>query len=239
MISNCGYFDQKPFAQEMQDHCRAGGNALAIDLHKGSVADVVNCTIAGQGDALVEIECREGSDCSSSEWVRLQNNVFAGYGDFLSSGDETAFLWDPSNFSDGRIDYNVMYHLKYGGQECPFGAHDLCADPLFTDSSLDSFDGRLREGSPAIDSGLPVGSLSGLVPDHDIRGISRPQSSGADRGVYEFTDQSVNLGNAVRILRICAGTLPAITDDLDFDENGKMGLEDVIYILQVLSGLRK
>jgi len=51
---------------------------------------------------------------------------------------------------------------------------------------LETFDGHLKTGSPAIDSGLPVGSLGGLIPDHDLEGISCPQGSGVDRGAYEF-----------------------------------------------------
>ncbi|MBW2308322.1 MAG: hypothetical protein JRG73_15455 [Deltaproteobacteria bacterium] len=188
IIANCGYFYQKPFGQEMQDHCRAGGNALALDLHQGNTVDVLNNTIVGQGDILVEIECNTASQCDGTEWVRLQNNIFVGYGDFLQSdwGDLTAFMWDPSNFSSGGIDYNVMYNVKFDTGSCPFGANDLCTDPLFVDSSLDSFDGHLQAGSPAIDSGLPMGSLNGLIPSHDLEGTSRPQDSGVDRGAFEY-----------------------------------------------------
>jgi len=47
-------------------------------------------------------------------------------------------------------------------------------------------------GSPAIDSGLPVGSLGGLVPAIDIDLQLRPRGSGVDRGAYEYcTEQPV------------------------------------------------
>ncbi len=186
IIANCGYFDQKLFAQEMSLHCRAGGNALAIDLHRGNTADVVNNTIVGQGDALVEMERRFGSSCDGSEWVRLQNNIFVGYGDFLTPGDQTAFVWDPLNFAAGRIDYSVIHNVKFGTGCCPFDANDLCTDPLFVTGALDTLDAHLQAGSPAIDSGLPVGSLNGLIPSHDLEGSPRPQGSGVDRGAFEY-----------------------------------------------------
>jgi hypothetical protein len=183
MIADCGFFDQKDFAPHMTDHCRAGGNALALAPHRGSVIDVVNCTITGQSDVLVEVECR--GNCDGTEQVSLYNNVFRGEADFLQPGDQTAFLWeDREGYTSGRIDYNVIAHVKFGGPECPFGAHDICAEPHFLNSDLAHFDGHLQTGSPAIDSGLPVGSL-GLVPDLDLEGRPRPQGAGVDRGAYE------------------------------------------------------
>ena len=183
MVANCGFFNQKSFGQEMNDHCRAGGNAIALTLYKGDTASVVNCTIVGEGDVLVEVEC--GSlKCDGSESASLQNNIFRGYADFLSPGDWTAFLWDPSDFTDGMIDYNVIHDIKEA--TCPFGSHDRCADPLFVHDALASFDGHLQSGSPAIDRGLPVGSLGGLVPSDDLGGGARPAGSGVDIGAYEY-----------------------------------------------------
>ena len=63
-------------------------------------------------------------------------------------------MWDPSNFTNGGIDYNVIYNVKFGNDTCPFGANDLCTDSLFVNDSFDSLDGHLQAGSPAIDSGL-------------------------------------------------------------------------------------
>ena len=185
MIADCGFFDGKPFAQEMQDHCRAGGNALALAPHQGNAVDVVNCTIVGQGDVLVETECLGTWD--GTEQIRLHNNVFRGYGDFLQPGDQVGFLWDPEGLTSGNLDYNILYDLKYEGSGCPVGTNDLCADPLFKNPDLSDFNGRLQSGSPAIDSGLPLGSLNDLIPDHDLEMRPRPLGAGLDRGAYEYS----------------------------------------------------
>jgi len=181
LVANCGYFAQKSFAQEMGDHCRAGGNALALSLHKGSTVSVVNSTIVGEGDVLVEAECDPSSQCDGTESVTLQNNIFVGYGDFLSPGDETGFLWDPSNFTNGRIDYNMINNVKFDSQTCPFGANDICADPVFVDDTLASFNGHLQPGSQAIDS-----ATSQNAPSEDLEKFYRPTGSGHDMGCYEF-----------------------------------------------------
>ncbi len=190
MIADCGFFDGKPFAQEMQDHCRAGGNALALAPHRGGTADVVNCTIVGTGDVLVETE--QLGTWDGTEQVRLQNNIFRGYGDFLQPGDPTGFVWDPEGLMTGRMDYNLLYNLKYADSGCPVGPNDICADPLFRNPDLAAFDGRLQAGSPAIGSGLPAGSLNGLVPDHDFREMPRSRDNGVDRGAYAYVSNEAD-----------------------------------------------
>ncbi|MBI3684286.1 MAG: right-handed parallel beta-helix repeat-containing protein [Acidobacteria bacterium] len=192
-VGNCAFFLGKPFAQEMGglasgDQCRAQGAALALSIGRGDAVRVVNSTIVGQGDTVISAECRARlgggvPPCDGSEALLLQNNIFAGYGD-IRGGDETGLMWDPDNFTRGRSDYNIIHRVKEA--PCPGGSRNVCADPLFVNGSLDSFDGRLRAGSPAIDSGLAAGSLSGLIPQDDITGAPRPNGSGVDRGAYEF-----------------------------------------------------
>lgn len=191
MIADCAFFDQKDFALDMEpgDHCRAFGNALALAPHQGGTIDVINCTIVGQGDVLVEAECHHEFPCNGAEQVNLYNNVFRGDVDWRQPWEQAAFLWDPSGFTNNRIDYNVIANVKFGIDECPFGPHDICADPMFVNADLSSFDGRLQSSSPAIDSGLPVGSLNGLVPGYDFQNNVRPQGAGVDRGAYEYTSQ--------------------------------------------------
>lgn len=184
MIGNCAFFNQKLFAQEMTegDHCRALGNTLALNPQVGDTVNVINSTIVGQGDCLVEIECDAGN-CNGSESLTLQNNIFRAYTDWRQPEETACFAWDPNNFSRNRINDNVIFNVK--DNPCPFGPNDLCADPLFVNDTIASFDGHLRAGSPAIDSGLPVGSLNGLVPASDLSGTARPYGNGVDRGAYE------------------------------------------------------
>lgn len=205
MVGNCGFFHGQPFAPLMGsgnsgDHCRAGGATYLADLGNNAAASVVNSTITGQGDVLVSTEC-EHTACSGSESLTLVNNVFQGDAEFPSGQDTTALLWDPSNLTAGKIDYNVINGVKI--DVCPVGAHDQCADPRLLEASYSAFDGHLRSDSPGVDSGLPVGALNGLIPDHDFENNPRPSGVAVDRGAYE------------RTAGLPAGGSPAITAVLE------------------------
>lgn len=196
-VSNCAYFFGQPFAAQMGglssgDHCRAGGAAIAISLPRGKTASIANCTIASQGWATLETQCNRADfadqpACNGTERLTMQNNAIQGYqvvylgyarqSDFIGDGDLAGFTTTSS------VDYDVIYNTEISS---PTGTHTLHADPLFRSSSINSFDGRLRTASPAIDSGIAVGSLSGLIPSTDITGFSRPYGSGVDRGAYEW-----------------------------------------------------
>jgi len=186
IVGDCGYFSGKPFAQEMSDHCRSFGNSLALSFGKGDDVTVVNSTIVGQGDCLAEAICDRNAppNCDGTESAIFINTIFRGYTTFLDPSDTTCLIYDPGGISTGHMNFNVIYNVKDGN--CPRGSNDLCANPLFVGDSLSSFDGHLQPGSPAIDSGLPVGSLGGLIPDHDLEKKPRPGGAGVDRGAYEF-----------------------------------------------------
>jgi hypothetical protein len=195
-IGNCSVFYQKSFAQEMGDmnsgdQCRAGGATLSINLGQGDSASIVNSTIVSQGWALIEAQCNttdfpDQPHCNGTELVTLQNNVFMGYQviylgyerltDFIGDGD-------PGHYTTGRVDYNVIYNAEVSSST---GSHDIFQNPLFVNSNPDNFDGHLQIGGPAIDSGLSVGSLNGLVPSTDLAGAARPYGNGVDRGAYEY-----------------------------------------------------
>lgn len=183
MVGNCGFFDGKSFTYNV-DNCRAGGNSLAISLRKGTTTSVVNSTITGQGDCLVEVTC-DDSSCNGTESVTIRNNIFLGNSEFGNSSDTTCYVYfDQDNYYQTSFDYNVIYGIKWGNMS--LSANDINKDPLFVNDSLASFDGHLKASSPAIDSGLAVGSLSGLIPSDDLEGNNRPAGSGVDRGAYEY-----------------------------------------------------
>ena len=184
MVGNCGFFHGKSFTYNVDD-CRALGSPLSFSLRKGTTFSMVNSTIVGQGDCLMGGECDDGS-CDGSEKIIIKNNAFQGYPDYLDPSDTTCYLWlDRFNFYNIQMDYNIVYKTKIA-DELTLAAHDLQQNPLFVNDSLASFDGHLQEGSPAIDSGLVVGSLNGLIPADDIEGNSRPKGAGVDRGAYEY-----------------------------------------------------
>jgi len=182
MVSNCGFFEGKPFTYHV-DNCRAGGSGLALSARKGTRISVVNSTIAGQGDCLCLMGCDSG-DCDGSETFIVQNNIFMGYPEFHDPSDRACYIWfEPAVFGTVNTDYNVVFNAKIGN--VALAAHDLNQNPLVVDSNLEIFDGHLQARSPAIDSGLPVGSLGGLVPNHDLENNPRPGGAGVDRGAYE------------------------------------------------------
>jgi len=183
LVGNCGFFDGKTFTYHV-DNCRAGGQTLSLDFRKGNQNSVNNSTIVGHGDTLCLAYRNE--DCDGSETLIAQNNVFMGYTEFLDPEDRSSYIWfEPEVSGTVNTDYNVVFNAKIGN--VALAAHDLDQDPQVVDSNLETFDGHLQAGSPAIDSGLAVGSLSGLVPDHDLENNSRPWGAGVDRGAYERT----------------------------------------------------
>jgi hypothetical protein len=183
VASNCSFFEGKPFTYHV-DNCRAGGSGLALNLRRGNQVSVVNSTIAGQGDCLCLVEC-DGGDCDGSEILVVQNSIFMGYPDFFDPSDQACYIWfEPAVFGTVSTDYNVVFDAKIGN--VGLAAHDVNQNPLVVNSNLETFDGHLQASSSAIDSGLPVGSLGGLIPNHDLENKPRPWGTGVDRGAYEF-----------------------------------------------------
>ena len=189
MVSNCTFFDGKSFTYNV-DHCRAGGSALALNPRKGNQVSVVNSTIAGEGDVLCLVECGLSGDCDGSEKTIIQNNVIMGYPDFGDPSEQSCYIWfEPAVFGIVSTDYNMVYNTKIGNVE--LSAHDLAQNPMVVDSNLETFNGHIQKESPAVDSGLAVGTLGGLIPSQDIEGIPRPQGGGVDRGAYEYVENPV------------------------------------------------
>lgn len=185
-VGNCGYFNGQSFTYNVDD-CRALGSTFVFNLRKGVTVSLVNSTVVGQGDCLTSGECdTANSICDGSETIIMQNNIFQGYPEFQNTWDTTCYLWlDQFNFYNLQTDYNIVFNTKIADQ-VSLSSNDLQEDPLFVNSTLGAFNGRLQSGSPAIDSGLSVGSLGGLVPDLDFESHHRPAGSGVDRGAFEF-----------------------------------------------------
>ncbi|MCX7823047.1 MAG: right-handed parallel beta-helix repeat-containing protein, partial [Syntrophobacterales bacterium] len=201
VVGNCGYFFRRGFSlmgpRDSGDHCRALGSPIAISLQNGDSSYIVNSTLAGEGDVIVSVECdREFSQCSGREGVMMYNNIFLGNTDFLQPFERSAYIWDPENFV--QEDYNNVFGVK-NISGFRFGTHDIIQDPRLAQPDLDNFDGHLTSASPAIDRGLPVGSLSGLVPSYDVLGVPRPTGNGVDLGAYEYTNEPVTDPYMVRI----------------------------------------
>jgi hypothetical protein len=94
------------------------------------------------------------------------------------------------NRNGQEIDYNLAYRSDGLPSDCysinyecvnPAPAHHLWnVDPLFVNPTSDDF--HLREGSPAIDSGIALAEVT-----NDFDGNARPQGEGYDIGAFEYT----------------------------------------------------
>lgn len=177
IVGNCGWFDGNPVTHDV-DNCRAGGNALAVFLHRGTQATVVNNTIASEGDCVVIAGCRDDDGCDGTEKVTLRNNIHLGTTEFLDATDLSCMMyWEGIADTAVDSDYAIVHGAKHDG--CP-GAHDLCdVDPMVVNPAIDAFDGRPRIYSPAIGS-----ALKDVAPTVDVTG--RPRDFAPDRGAYEY-----------------------------------------------------
>lgn len=201
-IGNCGFFYNKPFGQYMGpldgvDNCRAGGASLSINLPRGKKSYIINSTIGSQGWATAELQCNnldfpDQPACDGSERVYIFNNIFYGYqvayldyerkSDFIGDGD-------PYHFTTSEtIDNNVIYDC-YIYDNLLLGSSNIQQNPLVANSNITDFDGHLTAGSPAIDKGIPIGSLNGIVPSTDIENLGRTDPP--DIGAYEYQGTSV------------------------------------------------
>jgi hypothetical protein len=227
MKNNCGFFNGKSFTYNV-DYCRSGGAALAFALRQGNAVSVVNSTLTGNGDCLLSAEC-DDSSCDASEIITIQNNIFVGNQEFMDPGDTTCYIWlDQNNFYNTQIDYNVVYRAKIG--EVGLSTNDIPQNPQVVDINLETFDGHLKSNSPAIDTGLAVGSLGGLIPDHDFEGVSRPKGSGVDRGAYEFeTIIYVDHNGICGGKSPCFGSIQAATDSVSIDSRATLKITQGNY----------
>lgn len=110
---DCPYFN----------HCRAGGNAVAIAFYNNNPAKVIGNTIVGNGDVIFEVSgtCTAGSDVDAS------NNIVVGGREFNTDnsvtpggGDDTASIYyhDPSCAADFDEDHNLCIGLQEGSAAC-------------------------------------------------------------------------------------------------------------------------
>jgi len=175
VIGNCGYFTDKPFTY-LVDACRAVGNTLSLFADAGQQVELTNNTVYAEGDCLILSE----GDCAGPSTVRSRNNIYVGDTDYLQPDDISCFYYTECSATQFEWDHDLVFRVKDG--VCPPGEQNLCADPRFQDPDPEQFDGRLQSGSPARDSGLPVGDG---IPAVDIDGNPRPAGAGTDRGAYE------------------------------------------------------
>jgi len=135
---------------------------------------------------------------ASTGFVEVYNNTFYNCG---SGGSDASTQGPYSVWIRSRLRNNIAvqvskpYFTSAGGSSLMSGSNNLwsggsgsppsqttgniTANPGFVSTSTPDF--HLQSGSPAIDAGLVIGTLT---LDHD--GTTRPQGAGFDIGAYEF-----------------------------------------------------
>jgi hypothetical protein len=185
MVSNCGRFHGMPYWNN-DDDCRAGGDALALDLQPGGQFTVMNSTITGEGGCLMIAGCALNQTCDGSEQILVRNTLFQGQKTFYNPDEDVCFAWyddessPPMPTNPFVVDYSLITTgLKFGNvTPCP-GNNNLCDVPSgVANAAIDSFDAHLLTDSPAIDAGTSAGAPAMDFANH-------PRDANPDIGAYE------------------------------------------------------
>lgn len=162
-----------------------------IQLLNSSNTDIINNTcyhnVETQGIAENcngEINLQRTYEYTSSINIQVYNNVAYGKGGTCNNGREQAYVFQVM-CGNGCPQFSSDYNLWYNGNVKHLGPHDIIADPIFMNPSLDPTMANfsLRPNSPAIDSGTD--QFAQEVPK-DYLGVPRPWGDGFDRGAYEY-----------------------------------------------------
>jgi hypothetical protein len=194
VVGNCGFFDGLP-GWNSDDNCRAGGDALVLDLRPGNAATVTNSTTTSEGGCLVIASCALNQTCSGSETISMHNDIFQGQPRFFLPSEDPCFAWYDDEPPDDVLPknpftttYTVITGTRFGNVTPCAGTHNLCnVAPGLVNASIDTFDAHLLPNSPAIDAGD-----NAVCPATDFSGTARPQDGNGDGnavcdlGAYEW-----------------------------------------------------
>jgi len=137
-------------------------SGTGIAIKDGAVSRIVNNTVAGSRHG---IYLYEGHDGQGGGAGTLVNCILWGNGANLEM--------------DALSTVTVTYSDVGTGAGAWPGEGNIAVDPRFRNAPGGIY--WLREDSPCVDTGTPVGA-----PAEDIRDVSRPQGEGYDRGAHEY-----------------------------------------------------
>ncbi|MFH1740497.1 MAG: right-handed parallel beta-helix repeat-containing protein [bacterium] len=186
LISDC-FFEDSGFYFDNVDGMildssifRGGESEIGLYLPDLKECRITNCLITGFHTAIHFGPRCEVINCT------IANNWYAFWS---SAGQEcrviNCILFGNENEKYMRsYDYKIQASHTLIDQDFPWdrplpGEGNIVADPMFVDP--ENGDYRLQRGSPAVDSGSPV-----ITVTDDFDGTVRPQGNGFDMGAYEF-----------------------------------------------------
>jgi hypothetical protein len=206
-VSNCGFFEDQLFTYRIDtdgdgrpdsnsvDACRAGGDALSLDLNPGDRVRLVNSTIGGHGGCLVIATCAYEKDCAGGEQkVEMVNDIFEGGRTFFEPDEDVCFAWWNDEGGSDQLpadpfstSYSIVNGARFGNVDPCAESSNRCGIPAgIRNADLGAFDAHLLPGSPAVDAGL-----ASAAPADDFDG--RPRDSQPDIGAYEWRADSSSM----------------------------------------------
>ena len=166
-------------------------------------------------------------DDKDSDWADTQtvppSNLAVGWVDTTS----VQIIWVPIPYTGDGGFYRVKYATSPGGPYTEAGTTADKSASKFTVTDLD----------PAITYYFVAETFT-PANGNNQNDLTSPLSAEISATTLHEGEGGENLADAVHILQILAGNAeaaPNVTLDADFNNDGRLGLEDVIYILRVVS----
>lgn len=174
IVGYCSAFNGK-YDMSGGDNCRANGTAVLLVSTPGALASLSYNTIISQGDCVITNQ--EGSSASEMD---LYDNVLIGQPSYRSPDQKACLYWWDQNPPTGKVAVkgDVIWNTRF---YTSYPAGNTLADPKLKSESLASFDPTPLSGSPAIDKGNTL-----ITVTADYMGDKRPVGAGYDIGSIEY-----------------------------------------------------
>lgn len=197
-LSNCLFLENSTVTQADGRFSRGGG----INIEGKVTPSVTNCTFFNNSASSTASSpgYRDGGailHSTISTPLTIKNSIL--FNNSASRGAEIC-NFDPTTMYNSCMEGGIN-GPKHDGMTITDGGGNISSDPQFVnfsypvgaDGVIGTIDDglQLRKTSPCVNSGLATGA-----PAEDLLGVSRPQGSGVDMGVYEYINYAPSAQNA-------------------------------------------
>ncbi len=168
--SNCKQIGGEPYKGKIlvTNNIAYHNGGSGIHCYSSSNVDMIN-NVAVNNNQVLDWGELFTNQCTN---VNILNNIlYSDKDDKLGSSKQSADL-------NVTIAHNILYAGGAEKVQSFVGQNDNIADPMFVDK--ENFDFRVKEGSPAIDTGYDL-----IAPKEDYLHNPRPQGKFTDIGAYE------------------------------------------------------